>query len=219
MELPPVADPVAAVRLSPGRALREVCAAFLRLGLTSFGEPIARLGYVRAEFVQKRPWLDDAAYADLVVLPLLRAEVAPPGWVSDDMFLAGCGAAQAVPGPLSTFAGYLGAVIYSGPQAWLGGMWCLLAIFLPAWLLIGGALPFWRRMRERVWAQAALRGACAAVVGVLLAALDCPLIIDAVRTPRDAAACVMAFGLLTVRRAPPLAAVLACAAAGPWWLR
>jgi chromate transporter len=77
-----------------------------------------------------------------VVLPLLRAEVVPNGWVSDDAFLAGYGAAQALPGPLFTFAAYLGTVMQSGSGAWLRGLWCLLAIFLPAWLLIGGALPF-----------------------------------------------------------------------------
>ena len=97
-----------------------------------------------------------------VVLPLLRAEVVPNGWVGDDTFLAGYGAAQAVPGPLFTFAAYLGTTIHSGPNAWLGGLWCLLGIFLPAWLLIAGALPFWQQLRAKTWAQAALRGANAA---------------------------------------------------------
>lgn len=154
-----------------------------------------------------------------VVLPLLRAEVVPPGWVTNGEFLAGYGAAQAVPGPLFSFAGYLGATIYKGPDAWLGGLWCLLAIFLPAWLLIGGTLPFWHRLRSRVWAQAALRGANAAVVGVLLSALYSPLLTEGVRSARDAAAVLMAFGLLQVWRAPPIVVVLACAAAGPLWLR
>jgi chromate transporter len=106
-----------------------------------------------------------------VVLPLLRAEVVPNGWVKDDAFLAGYGAAQAVPGPLFTFAAYLGTMIRPGSKAWLEGVWCLLAIFLPAWLLIAGALPFWHQLRTKTWAQAGLRGANAAVVGVLLAAL------------------------------------------------
>jgi chromate transport protein ChrA len=94
-----------------------------------------------------------------VVLPLLRAEVVPNSWVNDDMFLTGYGAAQAIPGPLFTFAGYLGAVIYASPRTWtgiVGGAWCLLAIFLPAWLLIGGAIPFWHDLRAKTWAQAGL---------------------------------------------------------------
>lgn len=153
-----------------------------------------------------------------VVLPLLRAEVVPPPheWVTDDKFLAGYGAAQAVPGPLFTFAGYLGTVIYSGKQPWVGGLWCLLAIFLPAWLLIGGALPFWHQLRAKAWAQAALRGANAAVVGVLLAALYSPVITEGVRGPRDVAASVIAFGLLQVWRTPPIVVVAVSALAG--WL-
>ena len=84
-----------------------------------------------------------------VVLPLLRAEVVPKGWVSDDAFLAGYGAAQAVPGPLFTFAAYLGTVMQQGLGGWRMGLWCLLAILLPAWLLIGGALPFWNQLRSK----------------------------------------------------------------------
>lgn len=100
-----------------------------------------------------------------VVLPLLRAEVALSGWLADDRFLAGYGAAQALPGPLFTFAGYLRTAIHSGPGAWRSGVWGLLAIFLPALLLIAGALPFWQRLRASAWTQAALCGANAAVVG------------------------------------------------------
>src|SRR6185437_5363979 len=103
-----------------------------------------------------------------VVLPLLRQEIVPRGWLSDDLFLAGYGAAQAVPGPLFTFAAYLGTAMQPGALAWMNGLWCLLGIFLPAWLLIGGALPFWHSLRTKAWAQASLRGANAAVVGVLL---------------------------------------------------
>ncbi|HRE84463.1 MAG TPA: chromate efflux transporter, partial [Opitutaceae bacterium] len=110
-----------------------------------------------------------------VVLPLLRAEVVTPGWIADDVFLAGYGAAQAVPGPLFTFAAYLGTIIKGGEHAWLGGVGALVALFLPAWMLIGGALPFWHVLRSKGWAQAALRGANAAVVGVLLAALYHPV--------------------------------------------
>lgn len=154
-----------------------------------------------------------------VVLPLLRAEVVPRGWVSDDAFLAGYGAAQAVPGPLFTFAGYLGTVIYKGPMGWLGGLWCLLAIFLPAWLLIGGALPFWHQLREKAWAQAGLRGANAAVVGVLLAALYSPVISEGVRGSRDVATAVVAFGLLQFWKTPPIVVVVLCAALGSWILK
>ncbi len=136
-----------------------------------------------------------------VVLPLLRAEVVPPGWIADDVFLAGYGAAQAVPGPLFTFAAYLGTVIASGPQAWLGGVVCLLAIFLPAWLLIGGALPFWQLVRGRPWAQAGLNGANAAVVGLLLAAFYNPVCREGVTGWRDVAVVGVAL-LLLVWRVP-----------------
>lgn len=114
-----------------------------------------------------------------VILPLLRAEVVPPGWVTDDAFLAGCGAAQAVPGPLFTFAAYLGTLIKGGDQAWIGRLGCLLAILLPAWMLIGGALPYWQMLSCKGWTQAALRGANATVVGVLLAALYQPVWVGA----------------------------------------
>lgn len=154
-----------------------------------------------------------------VILPLLRAEVVPNGWVADNTFLAGYGAAQALPGPLFTFAGFLGTAIHSGPDAWIGGLWCLLAIFLPAWLLIAGALPFWHQLRARVWTQAALRGANAAVVGVLLAALYNPVWTEGVKDARDAATAVLAFGLLQWWKAPPWLVVLLAAAAGQWLLR
>ncbi len=153
-----------------------------------------------------------------VVLPLLREEVVPHGWVTDDTFLAGYGAAQAVPGPLFSFAAFLGAVIYTGPNAWLGGLWCLLAIFLPAWLLIGGALPFWHTLRAKKWAQSALRGANAAVVGVLLAALYAPVGTEGIRDARDLAAAIIAFALLLSTRVPPIIVVGCCAAAGQWML-
>ena len=151
-----------------------------------------------------------------VVLPLLRAEVVPTGWVSDDAFLAGYGAAQAVPGPLFTFAGYLGAVMEPGQHAWLRGVWCLLAIFLPAWLLIGGALPFWQMFRAKAWAQAVLAGANAAVAGILLAAFFNPVWSEGVKNPRDVAAAVIAFTLLHWWKLPPWLLVLLAACAGQW---
>lgn len=153
-----------------------------------------------------------------VVLPLLRAEVVPPGWIGDDAFLAGYGAAQAVPGPLFTFSAYLGAVIFSPEHVWLGGFWCLLAIFLPAWMLIGGALPFWHLLRAKAWTQAGLRGANAAVVGVLLAAFYNPVWLQGVRNAQDVAAVLIGFALLEVWRCPPWLVVILAAAAGQWLL-
>lgn len=142
----------------------------------------------------------------------------PTGWVADDVFLAGYGAALALPGPLFTFAGYLGTAIRPGPDAWLGGLWCLLAIFLPAWLLIAGALPFWHHLRAKTWTQAALRGANAAVVGVLLAALYNPVWTEGVKSAPDAATALTAFGLLHWWKVPPWLVVLLAALAGAWLL-
>jgi chromate transporter len=151
-----------------------------------------------------------------VVLPLLRAEVVPKGWLGDDMFLAGYGAAQALPGPMFAFSAYLGTAMAAGPSAWINGLWCLFAIFLPAWLLVGGVLPFWHRLRGKWWTQAALAGANAAVVGVLLAALYRPVITESVRHPLDVVLAVAAFGLLEFWKAPPWAVVIAAAAVGQW---
>lgn len=153
-----------------------------------------------------------------VVLPLLREAIVPKGWMTDDAFLAGYGAAQAVPGPLFSFAGYLGAVIHGGRGAWVGGLWGLFAIFLPGWLVIAGALPFWHQLRAKVWMQAALRGANAAVVGVLLAALHTPVFTEGVKNARDIAAAIVAFGLLEHWKAPPWVVVVLSAAAGQWLL-
>jgi len=153
-----------------------------------------------------------------VVLPLLQAEVVPNGWLGDEQFLAGYGAAQALPGPLFTFAAYLGTAMSSGAHAWVGGLWCLLAIFLPAWLLIGGALPFWHRLRVKPWARAALAGANAAVVGVLLAALYDPVITGGIRDKLDVVAALAAFGLLELWKAPPWLCVLGMTAVGQWLL-
>ncbi len=110
-----------------------------------------------------------------VVLPLLQAAVVPSGWVSNDAFLAGYGAAQAMPGPLFTFAAYLGAVMQPAPNGWLGALVALVAIFAPSFLLLAGLIPFWDTLRRRQGAQAMLRGVNAAVVGVLLAALYTPV--------------------------------------------
>jgi chromate transporter len=149
-----------------------------------------------------------------VVLPLLQAEVVPPGWIGDEAFLAGYGAAQAVPGPLFTFAAYLGAAMDPAPNGWLGGLLCLVAVFAPSFLLVIGALPFWERLRHQPRAQAALLGVNAAVVGLLLAALYHPVWTGAVREPADFGLGLAAFVALTAWKLPPWLVVLACALAG-----
>lgn len=151
-----------------------------------------------------------------VVLPLLQAEVVPPGWVEEDMFLAGYGAAQAVPGPLFTFAAFLGAAMTSPPTAWLGGLICLAAIFIPSFLLIAGALPFWQQLRANARMQAALMGINAGVVGLLLAALYDPVWTSAIVGPKEFAMALVALIALMAWKLPPWLVVLASAAIG--WL-
>jgi chromate transporter len=148
-----------------------------------------------------------------VVLPLLQAETVPPGWVSNDAFLAGYGAAQAVPGPLFTFSAYLGTVVRPQPNGWIGGILCLIAIYLPSFLLLVGALPFWDALRRREAVRAALRGVNAAVVGLLLAALYRPVWVSAIFAPRDFAIGLIAFLLLAVWSVPPWLVVAFGAAA------
>jgi chromate transporter len=145
-----------------------------------------------------------------VVLPLLQAEVVPSGWISNDAFLAGYGAAQAVPGPLFTFAAYLGAVI----GGWKTAVVCLVAIFLPSFLLVVGILPFWEGLRRRETAQAVLRGVNAAVVGLLLAAFYNPVWTSGIFTKADFGLAAVAFLLLFLWRTPPWLVVVLCAAAG-----
>jgi chromate transporter len=148
-----------------------------------------------------------------VVLPLLQAAVVPPGWVSNDAFLAGYGAAQAVPGPLFTFAAYLGAVMGPQPNGWTGAAIALVAIFLPSFLLVIGVMPFWQALRGKPFAQAALAGVNAAVVGLLLAALYNPVWLAAVMGPLDFAIALAAFLLLAVWKTPPWLVVVLCAVA------
>src|SRR4029077_13185230 len=143
-----------------------------------------------------------------VVLPLLQAAVVPPGWVSNDMFLAGYGAAQAVPGPLFTFSAYLGTVTQLSPNGWAGGLLCLVAIFLPSFLLLIGVLPFWESLRRRPAVQSALRGVNAAVVGLLLAALYRPVWTSAIFGPSDFALGIVAFLLLALWSVPPWLVVI-----------
>ncbi|MBI2965550.1 MAG: chromate efflux transporter [Chloroflexi bacterium] len=152
-----------------------------------------------------------------VVLPLLQAEVVPTGWVTDEEFIAGYGAAQAVPGPLFTFAAYLGASIESMPAPWLGGLLALIAIFLPSYLLVAGALPFWDRIRQNAPFRRALMGINAAVVGLLIAALYDPVWTSAIHAPKDFGLGLVAFGLLAFWKLPPWLVVVG-AALGGWAL-
>ena len=149
-----------------------------------------------------------------VVLPLLREAVVAPGWVSDDVFLAGYGAAQAVPGPLFTFAAYLGTVVTPPPHGLAGAALSLVAIFLPGTLVLVGTLPFWDAFRRRVSAQAIMRGVNAAVVGLLGAALYHPVWTSSVETPADLGLALVGFVLLNVWRAPPLLVVVIGALGG-----
>ena len=149
-----------------------------------------------------------------VVLPLLQAQVVTPGWVSNEAFLAGYGLAQAVPGPLFTFAAYLGAVTGPSPHGVAGATIALIALLLPGMLLVYGMLPFWDAMRTRPNAQAAMRGTNAAVVGILGAALYNPVWTSAVATPRDFALALAGFLLLTVWKLSPWIVVMLLAGAG-----
>ncbi len=149
-----------------------------------------------------------------VVLPLLQSEVVAPGWVSEQTFIAGYGAAQAVPGPLFTFAAYLGAVMGAAPNGLTGGLLCLIAIFLPSFLLVAGTLPYWDQLRRNAGAQAALKGVNASVVGLLLAALYDPIWGAGIGSIADAALAAMALLLLHSWRAPTWLVVLLCAAGG-----
>lgn len=149
-----------------------------------------------------------------VVLPLLDAEVVQSGWVTPDAFLAGYGAAQAVPGPLFTFAAYLGAVLGPRPNGVAGACLALAAVFLPGFLLLVGALPFWDRFRALAPAQSLMQGANAAVVGILGAALYSPVFTTAITGPRDLALALAGFVALTAWRAPPWVVVGLSAAGG-----
>jgi chromate transporter len=152
-----------------------------------------------------------------VVLPLLQSSVVPTGWVSNDVFLAGYGAAQAVPGPLFSFAAYLGAAMRPPLGGWLGGIVLLIAIYLPAFLLVAGALPFWESMRQHARAQRAMGGINAAVVGVLGAALYDPVWTSAIHSRLDLALTLACYGLLAYARWSP-ALVVPLAGMGAWLL-
>jgi len=143
-----------------------------------------------------------------VVLPLLSDAVVRPGWLSPATFLAGYGAAQAVPGPLFTISAYMGALLNAPPNGAWGALLALVAIFLPGMLLLMGVLPFWNGLRNRPGLQAAMRGVNAAVVGILAAALYSPLWTSAIAGWRDAALAILGFALLVFARIPSWTIVL-----------
>ena len=151
-----------------------------------------------------------------VVLPLLQAEIVPAGWISNDTFLAGYGATQAVPGPLFTFAAFLGSSMNQAPSGWLGGMICLIAIFAPSFLLVMGVLPFWESLRQNLRTRAALSGINAAVVGLLLAALYQPVWTSAIIEVKDFGLALVALIALMFWKFPAWLVVIGCGAAG--WL-
>jgi chromate transporter len=149
-----------------------------------------------------------------VVLPLLQGEVVEPGWVTNEQFVAGYGAAQAVPGPLFTFSAYLGTVMGPEPNGWPGALLALVAIFLPSFLLVTGALPFWDLLRSMPVFQSALKGINAAVVGLLLAALYTPVWTSAIYSPADFGLGLIAFALLMFWKFPPWLVVVLTAIGG-----
>lgn len=192
--------------------------------LTLFFALLMGLPFLAAMFPNQMLSIVDAFYragslvfgGGHVVLPLLQAEVVPSGWVSNDAFLAGYGAAQAVPGPLFTFSAFLGASMNQAPSGWLGGLVCLLAIFAPSFLLVVGALPFWERLRHNTRTQAALLGINAAVVGLLLAALYQPVWTSAIHAPQDFGLALVALVALMFWKLPPWLVVVGSGVAG--WL-
>lgn len=153
-----------------------------------------------------------------VVLPLLKEGLVPKGWISSQELLAGYGVTQALPGPLFTFAAYLGTAMNGGAYGWKGGVMCLIAIFLPGLLLVGGALPFGEKLRAMSHMQSALRGTSAAVVGILLAALYNPLWSEGITSPSAFLLALVAFLLLSVRNSPPWLVVLFCVSGGAVFL-
>jgi chromate transporter len=150
-----------------------------------------------------------------VVLPLLQSAAVDPGWISQSDFLSGYGAAQAVPGPLFTFAGYLGAA--GQPGGWIGGVWALIAIFLPGWLLVLATLPFWNQLRSHSVLRRAMDGANATVVGILGATLYSPIFVGTVHTATQFSLVLFLFGLLVVWKLPSWIIALAAAGLGQWF--
>jgi chromate transporter len=210
---PPAVEGHIAMRVSRGAAFAALSAFFVLL----IGLPI-----LQSLAPSSGLMLFDAFYRSgalvfgggHVVLPLLREAFVGPSWVSDDAFLAGYGAAQAVPGPLFTFAAYLGTVVGPSPHGVPGAVLGLIGIFLPGILILLGTLPFWDTFRKRADAQAVMRGVNAAVVGLLGAALYNPVWTSSVKAPEDFALALAGFVLLTAWRAPPLLVVIVGAVGG-----
>ena len=196
------------------------------ISITLFFVLLIGLPLVASTFTQQSLYLFDSFYRSgslvfgggHVVLPLLQSEVVPTGWVSNDAFLAGYGAAQAVPGPLFTFSAYLGTVTEPTPNGWLGGLICLVAIFLPSFFLVIGALPYWDSLRQLKPVQKALTGVNAVVVGLLLAALYSPVWTSGILSPSDFALGICAFTLLVFWQIPSWLIVL-LTASGAWGIQ
>jgi len=210
---------VPAVRESSGtrRSLGIALAALVAIGLILFGLPIVRQLVANQALAEVDSFFRVGSLVfggGHVVLPLLEHEVVAPGWVTTEQFLAGYGAAQAVPGPLFTFAAYLSAAMHPGPLAWLYGTFTLVAIFVPAYLFVLARMPLWNLLRTHTHFQAAIRGVNAGVVGILLAALYDPIWTNAVKTPADFSLALALFGLLMFWRLPPWVVVVAAATGG-----
>ena len=152
------------------------------------------------------------------MLPLLQAEVVPRGWEDNNLFLAGYGIAQALPGPVFSFAAYLGAAKNGSPSGWLAGLWCVFAILLPPMLLVTGLLPLWNRLLASATAQSLLAGANATVVGVLLAALYQPIWTSAIDSARSLALALALFLGLQILKVAPWILVLVAAVIGGLFL-
>ncbi|MCI4679136.1 chromate efflux transporter [Rhodoblastus acidophilus] len=202
------AAPAPALRIEGHRGALAAALAFLAL---LFGLPLAAAATqshgvaLFASFYRAGALVFGGGH---VVLPLLQQAVVPPGWIDNSVFLAGYGAAQAVPGPLFAFAAFLGAAMREAPNGAAGALLCLVAIYLPSFLLVLAVLPFWRALRARPKAQGALKGVNAAVVGLLLAALYNPVWTSAIFSPSDFALAVLAFLLLAAWKVPPWAVVI-----------
>ena len=201
------------VRISQTNAFVAICAFFLLLAGLPVVAAISQNGVAALAnaFYRAGALVFGGGH---VVLPLLQETVVKPGWVSRDEFLAGYGAAQALPGPLFTFSAFLGAKSSVGPRGVAGAFVALIAIFLPGMLLLYGVLPFWDRLRTRTAIRGALNGVNAAVVGILGAALYEPIWTSTILRPVDAALALLAFAALTVARLPVFVVVAMAAAAG-----
>ena len=210
-----VSPGVQAVAGRPGLSRRSGAALLVAFGLLLGGLPVVRSADQAVALFEAFYRAGALVFGGgHVVLPLLHASVVDPGWVSEDLFLAGYGAAQAVPGPLFTFAAYLGTVAGPSPNGVGGAVVALAGIFLSSFLLVWGALPFWDRLRASPAARRSIAGTNAAVVGILLAALYTPIGTAAVRRPADAVVALVGFGLLFTGRVPPIVVVALSALAG-----